>query len=513
MSVAARLISGTAASWAQIGITLVTQIALVPLYLSYWDVKTYGLWLAILSLSGLLSALDLGFQEYIGYEFLRTGKHQRRVLSEYLCSGMFIGFLLGLLQLLVITGLLLFGLLHRFVDGRAGAGQQSLLSDAGLILLMQGLSWLICGSIGGILTRSLSTFGYYPRMAWWGVFSAFFLNFSPAVMVVSGGGLLKTGIVMAVARVLADIPIYIDMLRLLKREKISFVRPSFTLGWHIFIQSVGLSVSNLMENMRQQGARLLLTPFTGTAGLAAFSTMRTGANVAMQGLHTVTNPLMPELMRFLHNRDQARSEMAFGTVWIVAIAILAPAVVYLQSFIQPLYAVWTRGQIPFQPWLFATLSLSVLVYATAQPAIAVVRGNNLLRPQVIISTLSATIALSGIGLLVPHIGIPGAGISLLAAEITSSIAYRHTAKKWLHQHGLSWPEKAFTIASSSVWIGAIAMGGMVLFPYCKWLILLASFIAFYWNTRRYLRTLPLLTNRKAIEKISKMPLIRFFFPR
>lgn len=513
MSAAARLISGTAASWAQIVITLITQLALVPLYLSYWEVKTYGLWLAILSMSGLLSALDLGFQEYIGYEFLRIGRNQHRVTSEYLSSGIFTGILLGFFQLAMITGILLFGLLHLFVDGIAYSGQTSLIAEAGLVLLMQGAAWLICGSMGGIITRSLSTFGYYPRMAWWGVFSAFFLNFSPAIMVISGAGLFKTGMAMATVRVLADLPIYIDMLRLLRKEKIFFVKPSLTLGWHIFIKSIGLSVSTLLENMRQQGARLLVTPFAGTNGLAAFSTLRTGANVAMQGLHTVTNPLMPELMRFLHDRDQARSEMAFGTVWMVTIVILAPAVVCLQSFVQPLYVVWTRGQIPFHPWLFATLSLSVLVYATAQPAIAIIKGNNLLQPQVIISALCAVTAIGGICLLVPHTGISGAGISLLTAEIISSVAYRHLAKEWLNQNGLSWPRKAFSIASSSIWISAVAISGLILFSAYKWYIVTASFLAFYWNTRRYLKNLPGLSNKIAIEKISKMPLIRFFFPR
>src|SRR5690606_4203016 len=131
-------------------------------------------------------------------------------------------------------------------------------------------------------------------------------------------------------------------------------------------------------------------------GLAAFSTMRTATNVAMQGLRTVTIPLMPELVQFLHKKDQERSEAAFATIWIVTMIGLCPAIIILQNIIEPLFITWTRGQITFNPWLFATLSIGVLVFALSQPAIAVVRGNNILQPQILISALTGGIAMGGI---------------------------------------------------------------------------------------------------------------------
>lgn len=495
------------------GITLITQVALVPLYLSYWEVKTYGLWLAILSLSGLLSALDLGFQEYLGYEFLRIGKNKPRLLSKHLCSGLLMGVLLGIVQMAIMAGILLSGLIQLFLNGLNHPQNEALLFDSGCVLLMQGAAWLLSTSMGGILTRSLSVFGYYPRMAWWGVFSAFLLNFSPAIVVVMGAGLLQTGITVALVRILADVPIFMDMRRLLRREKITFSRPSLVLGWILFKQSVLLSVSSILENLRQQGARLLVTPFVGTAGLAAFSTMRTGTNVAIQGLHTVTNPLMPELMRFLHTRDQQRCEMAFGTVWVITIAMLTPALICLQAFVAPLYTTWTRGQIPFDPWLFAILSLSVLSYAAAQPAMAVVRGNNLLTPQLTISAGCAALVLLGISLLVPWIGISGAGISLLLAELMANIAYGKIAKKWLYQNGLVWPKQAAALTTAAIGIAAVAMTTMILFPPYKWVLLIASLIACYWNIRRFLMTMPQRAKQITADQFSHIPLIKHLFPK
>ena len=182
---------------------------------------------------------------------------------------------------------------------------------------------------------------------------------------------------MGVAIFAQNVPFYIDLFKLFKKEHIRPSKPSLVLGLSNFRMSLPLLGKSLLENVRQQGVRLLLAPLSGAVGLAAFATMRTGANVALQGLNTICNPILPDLMRFLHDRDQPRSEAAFATIWVVVVALMAPAVVILQTFVEPLYVVWTQGKIPFNPLLFSILSLGVLVYAVVQPAMAIVIGNNL----------------------------------------------------------------------------------------------------------------------------------------
>jgi len=220
---------------------------------------------------------------------------------------------------------------------------------------------------------------------------------------------------------------------------------------------------------------------------------------------------MPDLMRFLHQRDQNRTEVAFGTVWLVVIALMSPGVVILQTIIEPLYTLWTRGKIPFDPSLFAILSLSVLVYAVTQPAIAVVIGNNMLKPQLGLSCLAGIIVGGGIFVLVPVVGILGAGISLLVAEIIVSVGYLIIAQQWLNNNSLLWPKRAFGIAVFSVCIAAVSMAGLVMFPQVKWLILTIAILLFAWNLRRYWHVLPDLATSRAREFIVKLPGIRLFF--
>jgi O-antigen/teichoic acid export membrane protein len=489
---------------------MASQIVLVPIYLIYWNVKTYGIWLAIQALISVLSTLDVGHQTFLGYEFLKFGRDNRSELSRFMWSGIVLGIVISLGQIGLIVGFLATGALP-YLLGESGIEDAGLIHSAGIVLVLQSITWLICISTTGLMTRALAPFGYYPRMAWWGFIYAIVTALAPLSAVVLGADLLGTGIVAACVAVAYVIPLYFDLFRLLWKEEIYYTKPSWHLGYKNFLSSIALFAKSLFEIVRQQGVRLILSPLSGAAGLAAFSTIRTGANVALQGLNTIMHPLMPDLMRFLHERDQPRSEVGFGTIWVVLIAFMAPGVVILQAIIEPFYLIWTQGKIPFDPTLFAVLSVGVLVYAVVQPAMAVVIGNNLIKPQLTLSALAAVIVAGGTFAMVPFIGILGAGVALLAAELVSSYGYIIHAKRWLGENELVWPRVSFSIAVASVVIAAASMAAMILLPELKWLVLAISLGLLGLNLWRYWQVLPLLATQRAKHIISNLPLVKRIF--
>ena len=135
MSTAARLISGTTASWMRIGILMVSQIALVPLYLNFWSVETYGVWLAIQALIAVITMIDLGHQTYLGYEFLRLANTNKNELSRNLWSGIVASCSIGMFQIVLI-------LIFMYTDtlpgllGMANLRDQGLEKAAGIALLI-----------------------------------------------------------------------------------------------------------------------------------------------------------------------------------------------------------------------------------------------------------------------------------------------------------------------------------------------------------------------------------------
>jgi O-antigen/teichoic acid export membrane protein len=507
MSTAARLISGSAASWAQIAVTMISQIALVPIFLSYWNVKTFGIWLAIQGVMSVLSMLDLGHQNYVGYEFLKLGRNNLLAISKSLWSAVIISLSISIFQLLLIAGFFFTGTLSVLL-GESATDDSGLIHSAGVALIFLGFSWLINTSISGLMNRALAVFGYYPRMAWWGVVFAVANALIPLIAVVLGAGLIKTSMFLAAGIFACSVPLYLDFFALLRKEKVKIIKPSLALGYANFGKSLPILGKTLFENFRQQGVRLLLAPLAGPIGLAAFSTMRTGANVALQGLNTVINPLLPDLMRFLNNKDQARSEAGFATLWIVVIALMAPGVVILQTFVEPLFLFWTKGKIVFDPLLFALLSLGVLVYAVVQPAMAIVIGNNLTKTQLMLTIVAAVVVLLFLCVLVPLMGIVGAGIALLLAEISSAIGYKIYAVRWLKEHRLRWPARSFHHAVFSVVIAAAALTALLFMPQFKWTIVTVSMVIFGWNFWLYWQLLPSVATSSAKQILNKVPGVR-----
>jgi O-antigen/teichoic acid export membrane protein len=422
------------------------------------------------------------------------------------------GWIICLIQILLMVMFIFSGTLA-FLIGDSGMENSSLLKSAAFALVIQGFAWLLFASSPGLIGRALATFGHFPRTAWWTVVGMTMTALSPLVAVMMGADLVLTSLVLFIGTGAYTLPLYVDFFKLLKKEKVRFVKPSLSIGYTNFKKSIPLLGKSLFENVRQQGVRLLLTPLAGPVGLVAFSTMRTGANVALQGLNTIVNPLLPDLMRFLHDRDQARTEAAFATIWILVIAVMAPGVVILQTFVEPLYVLWTQNKVSFNPVLFAFLSFGVLVYAVVQPAAAVVIGNNLTRIQLVLTTLAAIIVLGFLVVSVPLVGIVGAGAALLLAEIGAAAGYKIYAKRWLKQNDLKWPSRAFHIAIAALIIAAVSLAGLILAPQFKWILLPVSMLFFAWNFLRYWKILPQIAKQSAKNIALRIPIVNKFLAR
>jgi O-antigen/teichoic acid export membrane protein len=293
------------------------------------------------------------------------------------------------------------------------------------------------------------------------------------------------------------------MFKLLNKNQIYYTKPLLSLGWMNFKTSLLLSINNLLNTARQQGVRLILAPLAGVNALVAFSTMRTGASVALQGLNTITNPLLPELMLFMNQKKQEKTEAAFAMVWTVLVVIMAPAIVVFQLIMPGLFKIWTKGKVEFDPLVFALLSITILIYALAQPAMAIIRGNNVLNVQVRVSIITAGVVVLGMFILIPQIGILGAAISLVIAEIVDTHFYKVAAKKWLLNNGLHWPIKTSRMAALSVFVSTLSLGCLIYLPNYKVIVLTVAFILFFSISVEYYKSLPKLVKDKISSIFSK----------
>jgi len=487
MSTVKRLISGSASAWARIAVTVISQVAVVPFFLSRWDIQTYGTWIAIQALVIVCSTLDRGHNDFLEYEFLKIGNGERKKIRTYLWSGVSIVAVIAVAELLLLSLFCLSGGVQFLVDGLSNSNN-NFAHEVAWSIIVGWITWSVT-NIAGLFARCLFGFGYFPRMGWWNVLLAIVGTLAPVIATVNKGGLLDASIWACCGSLIVLFFQFMDMTRLLKKEKINRDPANWKLGWKNYFTSLGLSIRYFLENFRQQGIRILLVPLSGAAALTAFATMRTGANVALQGLSTITNPMMPELMRFLREKNQEKTVATFDTIWLIVILMLIPFVIVLQGLVPSIFSAWTHGKVPFDPSLFAVLSLSVLVYALSQPATAIAIGNNLIKQQVIISCFTSAILITGLLFLIPVWGIFGAAVSLLASEIISAACFAWVASAWLTEHGLKWPRRSYILGLVSIIISAVAMFGIINFQSLYIPILILSVFPLFIVIRMYWRNM------------------------
>lgn len=446
MSTPARIARGTGITLGTLVINILGQIATVPIFLSYWDAKTYGVWLIMISGFGYLFLLSTAFQQYAYGEMLKVGAAGGDALRTTYRTSVAMAFAVATIELMIVLVLTSKPILVLIVPNLYG----TFLFDTviSFLLLYSALNFLIM-PVNAITAYANTVHGHYPRVATWALVNAVSRLAAPAIAVLAGADFGTAALVYVLAHVASVLPALADMLRLASREGLLGLGPVL---WRQGLRNVSFSLPlagrTFIDSFRQQGFRILLGTYAGATAVTTLATTRTFANVLHQGLSTITAPLMPELMRYVVNRDQARMEGAFAIVWLCLFALLVPGVLILSLLAEPVFLFWTRGTVGYDPVLFLTLLVAVLVYASGQPANAILQGQNRIAWMISISVVSALgLAVFSV-LLIPHFGLRGAGFALLGAELCAAMLSVAGAARALRQSELDFPRRSFVLVAA-----------------------------------------------------------------
>jgi O-antigen/teichoic acid export membrane protein len=503
MSSLHRFLSASAASWSRILLTVLTQVLLVPVFLSHWSVEEYGCWLIIQTLVAISALLSGSHQNFVGFEFLKIGDKRRAEMRLLFYSALPYVLLIAAVELLGLLLLIFFGFFGRVFDPNHSM-DRVVLHQAYWSVIVFSIYWVLT-CISALASRAVAPYGHFARMAWWATFIAVLQALTSGVAVSLGANLLETTIWMVVAGAAANIPVHIDMWRMFRRYGLVPVAPDWKLGLKNVWYSLAIALSALLDISRQQGVRILLGGILGVTQMTAFSTTRTLSNLSLQGIGTITNPIMPEFMRFLRERDADRSNATVGFVWFLTVVLVAPVLIVFQWLMPTIFHIWTRGKMPFNPVLFGLFSISLLVFSVARPSVAVLQGNNLLKVQLWISIIVSTIAVGGIALLTAAFGVSGAASALLLAELVGTVLSISFASKWLTENRIGFPWRLFAVTLISIGIATVAIFSMIYAPRAVPLILVVSVGFSCLVAMAFIRQLPavaLLRVRALVSRLS-----------
>jgi len=447
-----KIISASLANWSGIGITLISQLILVPIFLTYWDTTTYGAWILLQTVYGLIFLGNLAHHDYLYHENLKLGLKQKVKINLILNSSLIFSLLITLIVFFIVYLQYKYNIFGNFLGLEKTFKETWELS----LLLLAG-TLFITKTFKGLVVGPLCVYGHYPLFSWLNVLESSVTIFIPIGFVIFGFNFFETVIVFIISQIIFYIFFYTLAIKLLKKENFSIVKPDLKLGFSQTLKSLWVFSRHLIDMFRQTGIRIIISPIVGLVNLAAFTTTRTVANVAQQGLLSITFPIMPELMKSINSKEDNKIETLVTLLWLFTSLILSPLLLILQYISPELFVIWTLGKIEFNPLLFSFLSMSLLIMAIAQPAVSIIRGNNLIKTQFYISFVAVFILLFFTYLLTESWGLEAVGFSLLISEIIVLILYLKIVKKWLYENDLKWPTKSFLISLINIILSSIGI--------------------------------------------------------
>lgn len=435
MSSVKRIISGTTQGFVRNFLNLIITIISLPIYLTYWDIELYSSWIIILTITSIIKLPLFSYQAYLGQEFVSLGSAKKKKISELLYGSILLNFILLIIIILLSYLILYFTELLLILNIN-----ELSIANVKLSIIILLFSELIAG-FGLISMRALYVFKYYPPLSWIGLIFAIGVPFLQIIFVTKGFELIELSILTLVITTLYYIFFNIYCLKLIKKEKINFIKIFFSLNCKHLINSSYIMIGDIFEKIKKEGVRIVLLPFLGTLQMITYMTIKTANGLINQFFQAFSNAFFIEYADYLNKKDKKKFLTSYIVIYVVICFLIIPSAFFLQLIINPLFDIWTTNKISFDPMLFALFTSSFLMMIFYTPSLLIIKGKNLFKKYMHITVLANIVYLILISILVNIYSLIGAGISLLILETILCLSFFYYANKWLKNNFIEFKYK------------------------------------------------------------------------
>ena len=337
-----RVLAGVAAHFYAQGVTILTQLATVPIFLSRWSIDQYGHWLTLSAIPVYLSLGDFGIVTAGGN--MMTMYRARGEIDEmnrvFHSSILIVAVMVPLLAVCTVVPLLAYGF-GMSLDQRIALSA----------LIMTSLLNVACG----LFDSAYRPFGKYPKVTvlltsarvldWLGTIAGLFV----------GGTLASAGVGLLCGRVIGCAVIFAMARWEVPELEWNLRRADGKLVKQLLRSGIGFLSFPIGNMLTLQGMVILVGAQLGGGAVALFSTSRTLARLLAQLAILTGKSTAPEISRLYGAGKDHEGDLLIKQVLKVMLPLTLAGAVGLELLGPFILEHWSRGKIEFDRTVFTWL--------------------------------------------------------------------------------------------------------------------------------------------------------------
>lgn len=426
--------------------TLIDRVVLTGVLIRHWGTDGFADWTTILAAAGVIVAIELGFQQLVGNQLLRSHvKNRHATFNQIMAWSLFTSLALGLLATAAVLGVAV------AIDLERAFGLRSEGFAPALILMC---IWSAIRVARGPILQAYRGLAEYYNFIWADVRATLIATLVAITAVVLGADAVFVALIYLVTTLIFSVWwSWRDLAQRFPFLVFSVRRPPRHVAWQTVRSMRWYALFFVLTNV-MQAAPILIIAFIGMPGtlLATFAVQRTLVNFARTTSYGLSSAAGAELsvLKLSGNADAfERGLLALGRL---NACLAAFAVVGLLAFNDDIVSLWTgRGDLGSQTILLLLLVPAVVV----APALGLQMASVMLdriREQALAYALYAAIGLIGGAVLAQRYGIVGIAAAVAVGETLAIGCY--APWRVAREFGLSYPK----IVAHALGVFLVVMG-------------------------------------------------------
>ena len=332
------------------GITIVTQLASLPIFLARWSASQYGDWLVLSAIPGYLAVADFGIVTAGGnmMTMYKARADMVEVNRVFHSSIAIILVVVPLLAVCLVGPILLYGF-GLNMDHRVA------------------LSALLCASLiniaCGLFDSAYRPFGRYARVT-------FFFTTGRAVDWVgtiaglyAGGSLASAAIGLLIARVACAVAMFLFALHDVPELEWKLGAVDGKLVKHLIRSGIGFLSFPVSNILTLQGMVILVGAQLGGGAVAVFNTSRTLARLLSQLAILTAKSTSPEISRLYGAGKSHEGDLLIKQMMMAIVPLTVIGAVGLEILGPWIVLHWSRGKVDFDRTVFTWLVVGAIFAA------------------------------------------------------------------------------------------------------------------------------------------------------